>query len=572
MTKKSSSYPFTTILVLVLFLAACNNTTKHHPPGSDIAESPEQLEEKTKENLRELVEYAIANNGDIGDSTLLFKPQIVQSIYDKYKFTPVWSSREKWKFRGNLLMNFIAASKLYGLFPEDYHFLQIDSIRNGFVQDSLANKSRRDAALWSKADVLLTDAFIRIVKDIKLGRLPIDSITQRKDSLLTDEFYMNQFETFIQSGSLTQVVHALEPRHAGYVELKGGIQKFLDSSSDRLFTPVPLPGKGKDIMAAHKKALQTRLYEGGFLVSDTIPADSSALVEAIKKFQKKEGLTVDGKAGAGTIRMLNMSDKEKFIRIAITMDRYKMLPDTMPASYVWVNLPSYYLKLMDADTIKLLSKIVCGKPVTRTPVLTSAIGEMITYPQWTIPTSIIVKEIIPGVKKDSAYLSKKGYSLIDKEGNEVDPATVEWKKYSKGLPYKVIQGSGDDNALGILKFNFNNKYAVYLHDTNQRYLFAQNIRSLSHGCVRVQEWEKLAYSILKYDNALGNGDEKKLAAKEDSLNVWLKRKEKHSLFVRNKLPVFIRYFTCEGSQDGIVFYDDMYGEDKLLREKYFAGK
>jgi murein L,D-transpeptidase YcbB/YkuD len=193
---------------------------------------------------------------------------------------------------------------------------------------------------------------------------------------------------------------------------------------------------------------------------------------------------------------------------------------------------------------------------------------MITYPQWTMPTSIIVKEVLPGVKKDSGYFTKKGYSLIDDDGNEVDPHTVNWSKYHKGIPYKVVQGSGDDNALGVLKFNFNNKYAVYLHDTNQRYLFAQTIRSLSHGCVRVQEWQKLAYEIIHNDET----DSLKTSVKEDSLNSWLKQKVKRSLTIRNKLPVYIRYFTCEGGDNGITFYDDMYGEDKLIREKYFARK
>jgi murein L,D-transpeptidase YcbB/YkuD len=175
---------------------------------------------------------------------------------------------------------------------------------------------------------------------------------------------------------------------------------------------------------------------------------------------------------------------------------------------------------------------------------------------------------LPAARKNPGYFAKKGYSLIDKEGNEVDPYTVEWSKYKKGLPYKVVQGSGDDNALGVLKFNFNNKYAVYLHDTNQRYLFAQTVRSLSHGCVRVQEWQKLAHDILHYDNP----DSAKISPREDSLNSWLKRKVKRSISIRNKMPVYIRYFTCEGGENGIVFYDDMYGEDKLIREKYFAGK
>ena len=566
MNKKSSSYPFIPFFALLLFLAACNNTKK--PPGSDIASSPEQLDKKVSDNTRKTLEYATANNGNIGDSVFLTNTKLIQLIYEKGRYEPVWSSKEQWKASGDSLFRFIADAKHYGLFPEDYHFLQLDSIHRMFLNDSLAKTDRRDAVLWSKADLMLTDAFMQMVKDIKLGRLPKDSITLRTDSVLTDDFYIKQWNAVNQSVSLSRVMHSLEPKQRGYRALKAGIQKFLDSADNRPFTIVPSPGKDPASRDTYKKALQIRLYEGGFIATDSIPADSATLAEGVRKFQKRQGITVDGKAGEGTLRLLNLSDQDKFIRIAISMDRYKSLPDTMPSRYVWVNLPSYYLQLLDHDTVKLLSKIVCGKPLNRTPLLTSAISEMITYPQWTIPTSIIAKEILPAAKKNPGYFAKKGFSLIDKDGNEVDPYSVDWSKYSKGIPYKVVQGSGDDNALGILKFNFNNKYAVYLHDTNQRYLFAQAVRSLSHGCVRVQEWEKLAYNILQYDNP----DEKKLQAKEDSLSSWLSRKEKHSIGIRNRLPVFIRYFTCEGRGDGIVFYDDIYNEDKLIREKYFAGK
>jgi murein L,D-transpeptidase YcbB/YkuD len=436
------------------------------------------------------------------------------------------------------------------------------------VDDTSRKKDRRDAALWSKADLMITDAFFRIIKDVELGRLPKDSITLRKDSVLGDDFYLKQWETLEQSGMLTSLMQSLEPKHKGYRELKAGIQNFLDSTYSRSFTLVPPMGKDSASKEVFKKALQTRLYEGGFVDTDSTVLDSATLAGGIKRFQKKQGITADGKAGEGTLRLLNLSNREKFIRIAISLDRYKQLPDSMPSRYLWVNLPSYYMQLLENDTVKIVSKIICGKTKTRTPVLTSAISEMITYPQWTVPNSIIVKEILPGAKKDPGYFKAKGFSLIDKDGNEVDPYTITWERYSKGIPFKVVQGSGDDNALGILKFNFNNKYAVYLHDTNQRYLFGQAVRSLSHGCVRVQEWEKLAYNILENDYP----DEKKLQAKEDSLSAWLVRKEKHSIGVRNRLPVYIRYISCEGINGNVVFYDDIYGEDKQLQERYFAGK
>jgi murein L,D-transpeptidase YcbB/YkuD len=564
MNKKELSGFFACFLLCLLFLSACNNTRR--PPQRDIVSSPEQLPQKAKVNVKELLAYAKDNNGNIGDSVFLLNDSLVRLTYENNYIGVFWSEKEQWKPYGDSMLNFIEKNaNLYGLFPEDYHWLWLNGILEKFRNDSLGKSDRLDAALWSRADLLLTDAFIQVVKDIRLGRLPKDSITLRPDSVLSSDFYSKQLNVLKQSGSMARVLEPLEPKHEGYHLLKAGIKKFLDSADYRQFTAVPLPGKST---ATFKKALQTRLYEGGFITQDSIPADSVILAQAIKKFQKKENLTVDGKAGAGTIRMLNMSDKEKFIRIAITMDRYKMLPDTMPARYIWVNLPGYYMKLVSNDTVKIFSKIICGKPVTRSPVLTSSIYNMITYPQWTMPTSIIVKEVLPGARKDTAYFTKKGYSLIDDDGNEVDPHTVDWSKYHKGLPYKVVQGSGDDNALGVLKFNFNNKYAVYLHDTNQRYLFAQTVRSLSHGCVRVQEWQKLAYEIIRNDDA----DTLKSSVKRDSLDSWLRQKVKRSISIRNKLPVYIRYFTCEGGNNGIIFYDDMYGEDKLIREKYFAGK
>jgi murein L,D-transpeptidase YcbB/YkuD len=253
------------------------------------------------------------------------------------------------------------------------------------------------------------------------------------------------------------------------------------------------------------------------------------------------------------------------------MDRYKMLPDSLPERYIWVNIPSYSLRLMSHDTMVLASKVVVGKPITRTPVLSSSVSEMITYPQWTIPASIIEKEILPGLKKDTAYLRKKGYMLLNSKNEEVSPDSVNWAKYKKTIPYKVIQGSGDDNALGVLKFNFPNKYSVYLHDTNQRSFFGQETRALSHGCVRVQEWEKMAYYIMTNENTVAyNGKPKQIPV--DSLTHWLSIKEKHSIPLRTKLPVFIRYFTCEATNGQIIFFEDIYNEDKQMTELLFANK
>lgn len=553
------------IFSFLLLILACNNAKQ--PPASDIATTPEELDIKASDIIQGALEFATANEGNVDDTIQLAYAKQAQFIYEKNQFATLWSSKEQWKPLADSLLHFISDARLYGLFPGDYHFGALDSLNKIFLMDTGASAARRDAVKWAKADLMLTDGLLHIIKDLKLGRLPQDSVTQRKDSVLSDSFYLHQFEAVQQKGSLTDILQSIEPTHQGYLALRSAIKQFLDSADNRVYTIVPSAKKDSIIF---KQALQRRLFEGGFMSFDSTKADSMQLTEAIKKFQLAKGITVDGKAGSETIRLLNESDKDKFVRLAITLDRYKMLPEQMPSRYVWVNLPAYNMKLVEEDSVLLSSKIICGKNITRTPLLTSAISDMITYPQWTIPTSIIVKEILPALKKDTNYLARKGYSLIDSKGDVINPGSVDWTKYTKGIPYKVVQGSGDENALGILKFNFPNKYAVYLHDTNQRYLFSRAMRSLSHGCVRVQEWEELAYYIIRYDYK-DKLPEESLSA-EDSLAAWLTRKEKHTIPVRKRLPVYIRYFTCEGKNGKLFFYDDIYGDDKYLHEKFFAGK
>lgn len=544
-----------------MVLIACGRKDKKNATA---AVTPQELQEKISSLIRH---FTGQPTGDYtsGDSLLLNESRLTKLLYQKKSFEPLWSKSGEWLPEADSLFHFIESSQLFGLFPEDYHLKKLKGIRQKMFADSLGQDDKKDAVLWYQADRMLTDAFAGIVKDTKLGRLPQDSVTLRKDSVLSDEFYQQQFDVMQQSG-LAKMIQSLEPAQKGYHLLKAGIKNFLDSADYKQFTVVPYPEKN---ILKFNKALQKRLYEGGFIAFDSVAADPAQLAEAVKLFQKKKSIAVDGRAGEGTVRMLNINDGEKFIRIAISMDKYKMLPEKMPATYIWVNASANYLHVVDGDEVKLTSKVICGKPATRTPVLTSNITELITYPQWVPPPSIVTKEILPAVKRNPGYLAKKGFRLVDSKGNEVDPYSVDWSKYSRGIPYLVVQGSGDANSLGIMKFVFSNKYSVYLHDTNQRYLFANAMRSLSHGCVRVQEWEKLTWYILRNDSLLAASGG---YTKVDSVKTWLQKKQKKSIAVRNKIPVYIRYITCEGRDGRIVFYDDVYGEDKFLRERYFAAK
>lgn len=556
---------FSYFFLLLLFLGTgCTPTPAAEE--KDIVEAPEKMDLRVTAQIEKALNTAISNEGKLSDTILLRLDTAVLNYYQGRDFKRFWSSEERFNPLADSLLLFVRNSKEYGLFPSDYHHRSLSGMFELLQRDSL---SRKDAVIWSKADILLTDAAMLIGKHLKQGRLKYDSVTLRTDSILPGKFFQEVMSGIHKQQNLRSVFQELEPKYRGYDSLKIGLKWFLDSiKTFRKFTYLEYPSKDS---AAFYTLLEKRVKEEG-LWPDSLPiVDTASWRSVFTKFQKQRGLKVTGRINENTVLALNFTPWERFKQIAVNLDRYKHLPDTLPSRFIWVNIPAYYMEVWESDSMVLLSRVVVGKPLTRTPLLTSKITDMITYPQWTIPTSIIEKEVLPGVKKDPAYFEKHGYSLVDSKGAEVDPYTVKWKNYTKGIPYKVVQGSGDANALGVLKFNFSNKYSVYMHDTNQRYLFSNAARSLSHGCVRVQEWEKLAMYILRYDSANRKSNEGRYAA-IDSLKAWMSRKEKHYLPVRNRMPVYIRYFSVVGKNGRLRFYEDIYGEDRKLRERYFADK
>jgi L,D-transpeptidase YcbB len=568
MNYKQNHYLQLTIIIFCLFIISCNNADA--PKDKQIVDDPEQMDKTAGESIKETLDFALKNNGKIDDSIRLNLTAFVNNFYTAEEYKPIWSSKELWQPLADTLFQYITNAEEEGLFPKDYHFKILKSLKNTLDTDSL---KRMDAVLWTKADLLFTDALMHIMKDLKHGRLLPDSITINKDSAVTSDFFIKNTNSIVEKKSLADVLDTLQPSHKGYWLLKKGIKRFLDSMDRGIYTYVKYPFKKGDAKdsAFFIKILQKRLNESNAISFTNKLPDSAQLNEAIQKYQKQKGIKADGKVSSSLIKLLNTSDAEKFKRIAITLDRYKQLPAKMPEKYIWVNLPGYYLWVIDADTVALESRVICGKPETRTPLLNSAITDMITYPTWTVPTSIIAKQYLPKLKNNPNYLSRIGLKLVDGKGNTVDGSSVNWSKYSKGIPFKVMQNSGDNNALGIFKFNFNNPYAVYLHDTNQRYLFKNASRALSHGCVRVQEWEKLAFFIARNDS-INTKNPDSLKYNTDSIKNWIANKEHHRVDVKNKIPVYLYYFSCEGKDGKIKFYDDIYGEDKVLREKYFADK
>lgn len=546
------------LLFVIIAFYACDN----HPgiQQKEVVETPEEINAKAEDLIKNTLEDILQNPARLPDSIKLKNADVLQDMYKKSGYNLLWSSKGAFNHEADSLFSLIDSCRYYGLFPQDYYADRLKVLTESLAGDTV-KKPLLDAAKWAYADMLSSSAFVQLVKDLKIGRLLPDSVLV-KDTSLHAGFFSKQ-KTAFASQSVAQFAQSLEPSNKNYRALKEALRSFLPKANFRSYTFV----KTKD-SALLKKLLYKRIGEEDSvkLTANKNP-DSAAVAMAVKKYQHLKKLKEDGKLSTALISKLNNTDKEKLYRIAITLDKYKMLPP-LPSDYIWVNLPAFYLEVHRGDSIALQSKIICGKPATSTPQLTSAVSDMVTYPQWTIPASIIKKEILPGLKRNGGYTQRRGFSIVDANGNEISPYSVNWAKYKNGIPYKVVQGSGDANALGVMKFNFNNPYSVYLHDTNQRYLFEKSSRALSHGCVRVQKWRELAQYILRKDSL---ADSTKYTP-VDSLDSWLAQKKKRYIKVHQQLPLFIRYFSAEGKDGKLIMHDDIYDEDKRIREKVFAGR
>jgi len=540
-----------------IFFFQCKNK-EVRAPEKHIVVNLVKLSESTAEDIHRTLDYLKTNQNRLNDSVIISFTELIDSLYAASDYKPIWLRNEKTTPEGVSFINLIQNSRIWGLFPNDYHYYLLAFIDRAFALDSNA---ARNAALWARKDILLTDAFFQMAKDLKRGRIPYDTVTLRTDTALRNNFYTAALNEALQTGNVSLVLHNLEPRSKGYDSLRTYIGSFLDSASFAPYTYLPYPYTDS---VSFFHLLQKRLVETGNL-SDTVPPmNYRKFRSAIIRFQQKYEFKITGETSNSLVDKLNNTDLEKFKRIAVTLDRYKQLPDSFPETYIWVNLPAYSLRVINADTVVFSSKVIVGGPVTRSPQLTSEISNFITMPQWTVPYSIIFKEMLPKIQKNVEFLAEQNLMVVNDEDSVIDPTTINWYKLNREhFPYQLKQRQGDDNSLGVIKFNFRNKYSVYIHDTNVRWMFGKSYRAISHGCIRVKEWQKLANYLVRNDS---------LRIPTDTIKAYIARGEKHTFTGFHKLPLYIRYFTCEGKDNKIRFYEDIYDEDRNLIQKYFANK
>jgi murein L,D-transpeptidase YcbB/YkuD len=563
---------FCIALLIATFMVSCANENTAKEPIGDAKKkeihhaSPFSIQVGL--HIDSLIGILSTQHDSIDQHTRIVCGPLVYKFYTLHGNMPLWSDTGAFKPVAEQLLHYLDTAIYTGLDREDYHHKELTALARNIKQTT------KQPQLWAQADLLFTDAFMHLLADVKQGRLMVDSVKWTSATDKYETFFVPHLQQFLSDTNINNFMSRLEPKFAPYGELKRGLRNFVKQMDTSHYTRVMYPYKKSDsldsltfIVSLHRRLSEIQSLK--FNYDDNL--DSLSLAELIKKYQQQNALSPDGKISKSLISRLNMTDEERLKRIFVSLDRYKMLADSMPDHFVWVNLPAYMLKIYQHDTVSFSSKIVCGKSATPTPLLSSFLDEMIIYPTWTVPPGIIKKEMIPGLKKNNNYLSRKGLKLYDYEGKRVDPSGVDWSKYKNGIPFKIVQGSGERNALGVMKFNFSNPYFVYLHDTNQRGLFKNAIRALSHGCVRIENWKALSDYIATNDS-INNVQKDTLKYNTDSISQWLSVKKSKRIRVQSPLKIYLQYVTCEGENGLIRFHEDIYGEDKKMLDKYFSLK
>lgn len=543
-------------LAAILALAA---SCHHGPPKSDVAGTPESMEQRIPEDIRSYVTFFSGHQGRMpgvdADSVGIRRAGAVAMLYARRGYRPLWSDSGAWRPGADSLMALIAGSPARGLAPAAYHGPLLQKLLGDIRTDS---SSRRDAVKWSVADILLTDAFMRLADNVHFGLLPPDSISLKDTSLFSDTVSATLLESALARDRVSRTIDSLSPSIPEYGELCLGLQRYRRAYTGRKWDTLPA---GSADTAGFEALLARRLLQGGELDSAGLHS-AGAVKKALMSFQRSHGLYPDGKAGKQTIAALNLPASYRIKQIELNLERWRHMADSMPETYILVNIPSYTLTLWDHDTAAIVSRVIVGKPGHNTPLLNSHVTNFQLYPYWRVPPSIIGSEILPAIRKDTGYLRKHNLQIVDRHDRIVDPSRLRWNKYTgRSFPYVMRQMTGLDNSLGIVKFNFRNKYSVYLHDTNLRNLFNLTQRDLSHGCVRVQQWEPLAMFLVRDDT---------LRHIPDSVGMWLGRQVQKTVSLKRRIPIYIRYFTCTADTLGnLTFYPDIYGYDRLMMKRMF---
>jgi murein L,D-transpeptidase YcbB/YkuD len=487
------------------------------------------------------------------DAEALKRPVELRRFYAERGDLPVWSARGKVDSRAGILLGVLAAADREGLDPRDYHAEAIA------MRLSRPQAGSRELA---ELDLLLTDAAMHYAAHLRAGRVLPRSVEADMTLVPPQVDVVAVARSVASSPDPAAVLAGYAPPYEGYAQLRQGLAELRDFAA-RGGWPAAGPGAvlKPGMVDPSVPALRRRLAATGDFTGSDMAAEvyDAGLEQAVRAFQERMGLGVDGVVGVRTRSALDVPIEKRIDQVVANMERWRWLPDHLGERYVAVNVPGYSLEAVDGGEVRLTMPVVVGSRGRETPVLGSRISHLVLNPTWTIPETIARKDVLPKVIEDPGYLIAQGIRVFDgwsADAPMLDPYAVDWKTVGTRITrYRLRQEPGPLNALGRVKYMFPNEFDVYLHDTPQRGAFGRAVRTLSSGCVRVGDPDALTAFLLE---GAKDWTPERLAQVVDSGVTTTIR-------LRRPVPVYLLYRTAWRGQDGrMVFRPDIYDRDPRL--------
>lgn len=471
----------------------------------------------------------------------------IQGFYQGRVFQPLWVSEQGLNPHGEMLLAAFERAGEHALDPQDY---APDRLRD------LAGAARDTAAL-AELEVAISNTFVIYANHLTAGRVKPNEVNRSLNLFPKAPDPSVVLEYVESSEDFATAIDGLSPNTPNYARLKTALADYRAKEAAGGFTPVPEGETLKPGMTdARLDTLRQRLAEQDLFSpgSHSGTVYDGALVEAVKLFQERHGLEVDGIIGKATLAEINVPISTRIGQMELNMERRRWMPDDLGARYVFVNLADQNLKVVEDDKTVHTTRVVVGKPFHATPVFSDEMTYAEVNPYWTVPYSIATTEYLPMLQRDPGALQGKNIRVFS--GNrEIDPWSVAWSSYSRAsFPFTLRQDPGEGNALGRIKFMFPNKFNIYIHDTPSKSLFSRAQRSFSHGCIRAEAPFDLGEALLGPDG----WTKAKLETVRDS-------GERRVIKLSKPLPVHLTYLTAWVNKDGSVhFRSDIYERDKVL--------
>ncbi|MBN9026686.1 MAG: L,D-transpeptidase family protein, partial [Rhizobiales bacterium] len=410
-------------------------------------------------------------------------------FYAERDYQPVWMVNGVYTAQARKIMARIAAAAEDGLDPAAYKL----------PPAAIGATTPAGPDIAASVDLLFSKAVLTYARQAYAGRLDPSSIGQliTLKPLLPDPIEVLTTVSTATDGAAA--IASYNPQHEGYLRLKKALAKARGAESPTAHAPVP-EGKSMKVGLADPRVPLLRARFDLPAPSEAPEVYDETLAQAVKSFQADKGLTADGIAGNATVAFINGAGKSNTAEIIANMERWRWMPRDLGQFHIIANIPEYSVRVVEDGKVIHTTRAVVGKVTNQTPIFSDAMESIVVNPSWNVPASITMKEMLPAVRRDPSYMTRKGYQVlanVDGKYRPVDPQMVDWSNVN-ARQIMIRQPPGDDNALGNVKFLFPNEHSVYLHDTPSKSFFKRDVRALSHGCVRVQDPLEFADVLLAH--------------------------------------------------------------------------